>query len=608
MDLDMKPLNQNINLQKNLDNCQPLAYKDIFKCGEFERLQKLSDTVLHTENGDVFRVHRMLLAYRNSFFLSLFCRNKNEDNFFIPNVSSETLDTVLTYLYTGNVSLTEENIKDLLVASKKLSVKNLFKMCRTIAVKKRSIQNCLSLFTAAWDIKDVYLLKECYRFIQIHFEEVFWNSRENLGDLPFEAFTQLLRDKNLNVTSERVIWEAIVKWSEVNAPQRLRLVPQLLGNMYIEAIDENLATEILTDSIFKNNPFCPEFKNRTSTESNYSILKKCAQQNRLPISHSCKIRLPSSLNFIGYYSMTKDVSLIKLYLTYDEQLDIWRQVGDIDFWPDSLIQIREFIYMFNSLENRCLAFDSLNNSLIELSPSPFPRFHYHAVAMEDFIYVFGGATERNETMSLTECYDPKTDSWELMRPMVPMVLSAVAIIDKLIYAIGEDKASSIPTMMVQAYDSLSNNWSYVTSPKVYRQEFAIAVFEGHLYVIGGHSVKECLRSVELYDPSSHIWKDMPDLPFTYVLPKAIVLDGKVIVYEDLFKGKRYGTVYPPVYLNADKSLWVIVAPDSPLVDIHLYQFCSIKGSETLKELVAKNRCSGTQWIRSFLDKSFISLT
>ncbi|GFU46065.1 kelch-like protein 41a [Nephila pilipes] len=604
MNVNMKPLVRDTESER----CQAFSFKNIFKSGEFERLQKLSDAALHTESGDVFKVHRMFLAYRNSFFLALFCRNKTENHFYIPYVSAATLDTILTYLYTGNVNLTDENVKDLLVASSRLLVKDLFKICRAFAVKNINTRNCLSIFVAAWNIRELCLLKDCYRFVQIYFEEVLWESRKNVGDLPFEALVKLLGDKNLNVTSERVVWEAIVKWSEMNTPQRLCLVPKLLGLMYTGNIDENLATEILCHSMVKNNPFCSKFNETRFAASNRSILEKCVQENQLLMPDICRIRSPSSLNFISYYSLSRDSPLIKLYLTYDEQLDIWRQVGDIDFWPDSLLQIREFVYMFNSLENRGLAFDTVQNSFIQLSPSPFPRFHYHAVAMGDLIYVFGGATERDESMSLTECYDPQTDSWELMRPMVPMVLSEVAIIDKLIYAIGEDKTASVPTMMVQVYDPNADIWRYVAAPKAYRQEFAIAAFKGNLYVMGGHNIYECLRSVELYDPTCDAWKDLPDLPFAYVLPKAIVLEGKMIVYENLFKGRRYGTVYSPVYLNSDSNLWVVVTPDSPLTDIHLFQFCSLEDPDILKELVAKNRCSGTQWIRSSLDKSFKSLT
>ncbi|GBL78316.1 Kelch-like protein 3 [Araneus ventricosus] len=588
----------------------PAHFKDIFKTGEFGRLQKLSDACLHTEDGGVFYVHRMFLAFRNSFFRSLFCRNKHEKHFYIPNIDEKTLDTILIFLYIGNISLTEENAKNLLTASSILKVEDLFKLCHSFALKKMTTKNCLCFFTAALDIKDLQLLESCYRFVQIRFEEVLGDSREGIADLPLDALLRFLGDRNLNVTSENTIWKTIVMWSEMETTERLRFVPRLLSVLNFKGVDEDLATEILSHPIIKYNPFCNELNNSIVREppiSNRVSLLKYIRRSQNFIPDIYNHRIPLTVNFISYYSMSKESPSIKLYLTYDENLDIWRQVGDIDFWPDSLIQIKERIYMFNSLENRSLAFDALSNSLTEISPSPIPRFHYHVVAVGDSIYAVGGATERDETTSLLECYDPFFDTWEIMKPMIPMILWEAIIMDRFIYAIGEDATANLATMMVQVYDPDSSNWSSVSAPKVYRQEFAVATFRGQLYVIGGHSPFNCLKSVETYEPATDTWRDLPDLPFSYVLPKAVVLDSKVLVYEDLFKGKHYGTVHPPVYFDEERQNWVTVEPVSPLTDIHLYQFCSLEGSDILKELVANNRRSGISWINSFLCKSFKSL-
>ncbi|GIY49244.1 kelch-like protein 25 [Caerostris darwini] len=580
-----------------------VMFAGLFEAGEFERLQKLSDARLHTEDGAVFEVHRMFLAYRSPFFLSLFCRNEQEHNFYIPNVSGTTLDIVLVFLYTGQVSVTEENVKDLLLASRFLLVEDLSQICRQFAVGKMSPNNCIRLFVAAWHAKEHGLLEDCYRFVQIHFEEILFVSGDGVGDLPLDAFLRFLGDKNLNVSSERVPWKAILKWTEAETPDRLCFVPQLLSNLLWVEVDEDLATEILAHPIVKCNFFCAELNTKALSGSNRDVLRDYIQKTQ-PLTSGSRTRLPSSLYFITYYSISKGIPLIKFYVTYDDHLDVWREVGNIDFWPDSLIPMRERIYMFSSLENRSLAFDALNGSLVSIRPSPFPRFHYHAVALNGSIYAVGGATERDESTCLVERYEPGSDTWELMKPMVPMVLWAVTVIGSRIYAIGEDRTTSDPSMQVQVYDSLSASWSTVSSPKIFRQEFAVVVFGDRLHLIGGHSILECLRSVEQYDPASDTWTSLPDLPFTYILPKAVILDNKVVVFEDLFKGKRYGTVYPPVHLDCQRESWVVMTPESPLTDVHLYQFCQMRDPQLLKELSARNRCPGTRWTRSSLGKSF----
>ncbi|GBL76307.1 hypothetical protein AVEN_234553-1 [Araneus ventricosus] len=260
----------------------------------------------------------------------------------------------------------------------------------------------------------------------------------------------------------------------------------------------------------------------------------------------------------------------ELYLTYDDKLVIWRQVDYIDFWPDSLIQVTKRIDMFSSLGNHSLAFDALSSFLIQISPSPFPRFLFHVVVVGESIHAVGGATERDESASLLECYDPFFDSWEIIRHMIPIISWEVITMDSFIYAIGKNATTNLPSMMEQVYDSNTSKWSSINAPKVYRQEFVVATFGGQLYVIGGHSPFNCLKSVEIYESTSDTWMDLPDLPFSYVLPKAVVLDGKVLVYEGLFKGERYyDTIHPPVYFDEERQILVTVEPDTPLMDIHL---------------------------------------
>lgn len=585
---------------------QDLVFDKIFNNGDFERLQTLADATLRTDDGSIFKVHRMLLTYRNDYFSTLFSTEENE--FKIPDINGKLLGIVLIYLYTDNISLTEENVADVLLASNRFKVDDLMSICQEFATRNINIANCLQLFTVAFEIGDSTLINTCYRYLKVHFGEVIKETGNTIGDMKFEALEKILKDGNLNVTSEKVTWWAAVKWVEKRQHERLSFVPNIVEHIFSKELDTDVKIEILTHPLVKDNSHCKDINSKYINKSSEACLEYLKEDMK-PVADIRKSRSPLHVNFIVRYRNVDDNShSVQLYLTYDHQVDMWRHVGDIDFWPDSLIRIRQKIYIFNALQDRRMAFDVLNETFTLVSPMSMPRFHYHVVALENRIYALGGGTEANEATSILESYDPETDAWNLQRPMVPMILSDVVALDGRIFAIGADEMMS--EIIFQVYDPTSDSWDRIRAPSVHRHQFASAHFQGHLYTIGGYQAKfgsitqfEAVKIVEAYDPASDTWKYIPSLPFAYMSPKAVVFDQKLIVFDNVYKSMYSGVRHPSVSWNPDNETWKVASPGSWLMDIHLYQVYVVEDRELLKELLSRNRSPKVHWVQSFLKLS-----
>ncbi|GBL98878.1 Kelch-like protein 38, partial [Araneus ventricosus] len=203
--------------------CQLLKFVDVFMADPYKELDSFSDGVLITEDGSKFKIHRNLLASRCPFFKALFCGDfADGTEVLLKGIDAEILDSILVYLYTGTVHLNEENVTDVFVAADYLLIDPLMQECRSFLLTLMTPTNCFSLFMAAWSIERLGILNDCYRFIVINFEEVVSHS-EDIGSLHFEALKRILRNKSLNISEERTVWNAIVNWVEFDLPKRLQL-------------------------------------------------------------------------------------------------------------------------------------------------------------------------------------------------------------------------------------------------------------------------------------------------------------------------------------------------------------------------------------------------
>lgn len=64
---------------------------------------------------------------------------------------------------------------------------------------------------------------------------------------------------------------------------------------------------------------------------------------------------------------------------------------------------------------------------------------------------------------------------------------------------------------VERYDPASSKWSMVANMNVRRSGACVNVYEGHIYVVGGHDGPQVLKSVETYDPISNKWTLIAEL-------------------------------------------------------------------------------------------------
>ncbi|ETE66072.1 Kelch-like protein 36, partial [Ophiophagus hannah] len=119
------------------------------------------------------------------------------------------------------------------------------------------------------------------------------------------------------------------------------------------------------------------------------------------------------------------------------------------------------------------------------------------------------------------CYGYRTDTWEERRPMITAQgFHGMSTLQDDIYAIGGsdnhlESVTRFDILEVESYSPKCNQWTRVAPLLQANSEFAVATWDGKIYILGGYSCKTTnsfSRAIQVYDKTSKQWQNGSDLP------------------------------------------------------------------------------------------------
>ncbi|GBO02510.1 Kelch-like protein 17 [Araneus ventricosus] len=582
---------------------QAKSFAEIFNSGSWQGMQQFADGTLQTDDGTTFRIHRIILSPRSVYFRALFSSNLNHETIIIHNVDSKILESLLIYVYTGTIALDEENVCDWMTTSRFFLLDELLKSCGSFVIQNTASTKCLPLLTVASQMNRLEILDDCCRYALVFFEDILETSNCGLVGLPVEVLRKLLGSNSLNVVSEKSVWRAVVSWTEANCSARLPHVPLLLTCLRLEEeVTEDLSSEILSHSIVSNNPHI--FDLMLNNQFNFHKLKRTILSQYASLKPACSYgtRTPNRLYLIARHTLTPTQYGSRLFLTYDNELDFWRQTGEVYFFIDTMVQIGQRIYMFNIQRGTNAIFDIVEEEWLPTSIPLSPSYNGWVVSLLEKLYsideIRGYAIGRRDSRNVISSYEFERNRWESKITTHDIDICGVVTLKDQIYIVGVSKFEPVPIMMCRAYDPEEDTWTLIPPPSIFRREFSIVVFHERLFLIAGvNNDGEHLKDVEVYNPLQNTWMSFPDLPILYCLTRAVVVDDKIIVHENYDEGTRYLEVASPVYWDEGAHLWKIIDESSPWYHTEGYSFLALDNYRLVKDITAKNRLRRNEWKR-----------
>ena len=328
---------------------------------QFRRQGILCDTTLLVE-GLEFPAHRNVLAASSAYFLGLFTsdmKERRQCEVRLEGFKSSVMEALLNFIYTGEVEITQENVKELVFSGDYLLIDDLKRKGSVFLQGTLSPFNCLSIreFSEKYDCQE--LLYKSENFILQNFVAV--SKSEEFLYLELSDIEKLISLDDLVIESEEQVYEAVLSWVKHDEANRKKGFPHLLSKVRIGCISKYyLAEHVETEELVAGNLVC--------TTLLYQAMKSYAlfwQQGR-------SIQNP----------------IIKPRKCLDSSVD-----AIITIWGPG-----------DELRSSTQCYVPSVNQWYSLAPMLIPRFSHGAVACEGFIYTVGGVS-LNGHLSSMERYD-----------------------------------------------------------------------------------------------------------------------------------------------------------------------------------------------------------
>lgn len=186
----------------------------------------------------------MCIDNKKSFHLlsESFKRIKNTSKFVCE---CRALEAFINYAYSGRIILTNDNVQSIMVGASFLGLLQVKNACADFLKSRFHPHNVLGIRNFADMLSCTPLLDQSNKYIHRYFEDVS-QSEEFLG-LAFDDLRDLVGNDDLNISSEKEVFEAVIRWLKHDAEARKDRLPELLALVRLPL----LSPEYLVDCVAK---------------------------------------------------------------------------------------------------------------------------------------------------------------------------------------------------------------------------------------------------------------------------------------------------------------------------------------------------------------------
>jgi kelch-like protein 10 len=473
----------------------------------------LCDAVLRLEDGGTFPVHRVILSTCSAYFKTIFTttlHSKEERDILLHGVSSETIRLILGYIYERKVDINEENVGLLLVFADYLSVLGLLELCCDFLRGMVALENCvrIMLFARYYFCSSLEWDARC--FVMSNFVQVSQQTNELL-ELPLEELQAIIEADELNVKSEEVVWDCVLRWINYDAANRKDHIAMLIKRVRLGLLDSQFFLEhVVYHPYVARNEKC-----RPVITDTLHVMYDLETENLTP--ELSRPRIPHEILFaIGGW---REHSATNYMQTYDARAGRWVEVEEVDpagprgFHGTAVIGFN--IYVIGGSNgtrclNSCRCFNAVSKTWSEVSPMHESRCYVSVALLDELVYAMGGydGHDRHKT---AERYDHQTNQWYMIASMNEKRSDAsAAMLNGNIYIAGGYNGLAW-MKSAEVYDPVFNQWTFIQEMNYIRSGVSCISYHGHVYAIGGFDDISRKRNGEKYNPTTNLWTEIPDM-------------------------------------------------------------------------------------------------
>ncbi|KAL5263675.1 hypothetical protein ACHWQZ_G008896 [Mnemiopsis leidyi] len=473
--------------------------------------------------------HRIVLSSCSPYFRAMFTSDlaeSKQDKVSLYDVDPDAIEALIDYAYSNKVRICEENVQELLPAARMLQLDYVVDQCGVFLEQHLSIQNCLGFYLFADKHHCEQLLATARRFIQRNFTEVYMKGEEFV-QLPAESIIEFLSMDKLNVSSERVLFEAVMKWYNTDRTNRVSHLADVLSYVKLSLLPSSILLGEVLDSI--GDVVDVKIKDLLMQAMRYQMQPRyrSSMQHFGTIARKKPDHIATMMAIGGGSQFTTHCEC-ECYSITD---DTWYRVTQMST-PRAragVLELDGFVYSTGGYDGAChlLSMEKYNPSVNEWTAAPSMTIRRSCVGiteLDGIMYALGGY-DGYTCLDYMERYDPYMEVW-MAAPVMTTKRRYVRAVtsDKQIFAVGGfDGTSHLST--VEMFHPDREKWYTMVQMHSQRSGAGVIALDSCIYVVGGNDGCTSLSSVERYDTREGKWRWLDPMHTSRSAVDIAVVDG-----------------------------------------------------------------------------------
>lgn len=496
----------------------------------------LCDLTIGTKTKS-FTVHKVVMASCSEYFHNILKKDPSTQRVDLNDMSPLGLATVITYAYTGKLTLSLYTIGSSLSSAIYLQIETLVKMCCDFLMQEINVDNCMYVA----NIAETYALKSTKEAAQKFIRDniIDFSETDQFSKLTFDQINELLIDDDLQLPSEITAFQIAMKWLDFDE-KRMKYAADLLSNIRFGTISaQDLVNYVQTVPRMMQDAEC----HRLLVDAmNYHLLpyhQNTLQSRRTKIRGGCRV-----LVTVGGRPALTEKSLSREIMYRDPETG-WKRLAEMPSksFNQCVTVMDGFLYVAggedqndarnqakHAVSNFC-RYDPRFNTWIHLANMNQRRTHFSLNVFNGLLFAVGGRNTEGCLLSV-ECYVPSTNQWQMKAPLeVARCCHASASVDGKILVTGGyiNNAYSRSTCM---YDPSTDSWQDKSSLSTPRGWHCAVSLSDRVYVMGGSQLgargeRVDVLPVECYNPHSGQWSYCAPLATGVSTAGATSLNGRI---------------------------------------------------------------------------------
>ncbi|CAH1249417.1 KLHL9 [Branchiostoma lanceolatum] len=497
---------------------------------------KLCDVILEA-GGQTLAAHKLVLAIFSDYFRAMFTAGMVEASsgkVQLVGVNFSSLQSVVTFAYTSKITLSMDNVENVVDMSFYLQCAILTNLCSDFLLSNITISTCAKISKIACDYHMLMVQGRLDKFLAENFAT--FVQTEAFLNFPMFKVACLLMSNSLNVSEEDVL-EAALKWL-CYKKDRLEFTNSIMKHIRFPLMqNEYLEKNVATSSVVNGNSSC-QGKLEEAVRYHKDQYSQPLQQNSCTkprALHECLLAIGGIKSRDGRGRTNKVQYLNPL----TSQWTTLTTAKDC-LTHRAVAVVNNFVYLLGGEANKssrsasstCWRYDPRFNSWLQVASLQQPRADFCACVLDEKIYAMGGRNAKGE-LSSVEVYCLSSNKWQHTTPLNVKSLygHACATLDRTIVISGGSVGWEHQDAL-RSFCPKDRKWINMASMQVARTFHRMVASCGKLFVMGGTflSTAKILKTsatVESYDPKADQWTMVEDMLVPMSEPGCTTLEGRI---------------------------------------------------------------------------------